>query len=963
MPPEPLHIRQRILYPSLITFIIIATFVVGALLRQQSHQLNQEIDKAQTQTEQSFHSALNKDAELYTALINFIAQSTDLQQAWLKQDRNTFLELANPIFLNLKQQHRVTHFYLHDPEGINIARAHSPNRFGDAIQRSTLKNARQSGKISWGVEVGTYGWFVLRVVKPWVIDGEIIGYLEIGEEIDHIIKLQAHDLLADLIITIPKNRIEKNQWNISNPNPHHPWNTLPRSVISSSTILSPSIKLLSAINQNKPLESSHTDVNLIGKSYRVTSSPILDADKRYSGQLHSIIDISSQFTRRKEIFNLLMFAAVIIGLLLTLMGYMLVIRVERQLNKNYRKLETEVEERRIAQEETSRLKEELEFRIENRTRQLQNLNQQLIQDNEERRQTEIALSASEERYRTLFDTSADAMILLDNNRIIECNNAFIKLLGYKTRSQVIGQHARILSPDKQPNGVSSVKQANIEAKKAREQKSNKLEWTAQRANNEVFPVEASLTSIKYGDRQFIHVTVIDITERKQAESKVIQHAYFDTLTGLPNRNLFMDRLEQALEHNKRMNIQGSVLFADLDHFKNVNDSLGHDKGDLLLKEVARRLRRAIRKEDTVARFGGDEFVILLPTIDQDYSKAIRTTQRVAEKVRKSFTKPFKVKPYEFHLTPSIGATLFPSESDSMEDIIKHADAAMYQAKSSGRNTIRFFEKDMQRSLEQRLKLEKDLRTALRRKEFSLVFQPQVDAKGIIIGAETLTRWNHPKSGPISPVEFIPVAEETGLIIQLGQWIMEESLNFFQKLDQLEIGSQKLHLSINVSPLQFRQSDIVNNFSEALLSRNIPSERLTLEITEGILMDDITESSDKLEQLKELGIRISIDDFGTGYSSLAYLKQLNIDELKIDRSFIRDISSDPNDAAIVEAIISMSHHLGLRVIAEGVEENPQLAFLLHQKCDAFQGYYFYRPLAEDEFIEALQQNNPEVSGLN
>ncbi|BFM16033.1 hypothetical protein R50073_22160 [Maricurvus nonylphenolicus] len=952
MTSNALRLRQRILIPSFIAFALIAVFVVGSVVHQQNQQLKQEIKHRVVQTKNIFSHSLRKDAEFYTSLINNIAKNKPLQQAWLKQDRQQILNIAQQIYGPLNKQHRLTHFYFHDNDGINVLRVHAPLRYGDKIDRHTFKQAQTQGMISSGIEVGPFGWFVLRVVKPWIINGQIVGYLEIGEEIDHIVNDQARHLQEELIITIPKALLSKERWEMTHPNPRFPWDILQNEIISSSSQLTPSVKLLRAIADKSTLENRIFSIE--DKHYQIAHTPLKDAAGGDSGTLHVIIDISEQITRQRNLSLTLITAAAGIGGLLTLMFYMIVIRLEQELQHNYQKLEKEIEERRIAQGEATKLKEELEQRIESRTAQLQRLNHQLIQDNENHRQTQLALTASEERYRTLFDASGIAMALLDRDSITECNDTFVHMFGYQSHEELLNRNPAILSPEMQPSGEGSIPLALNEIKKAVKLKSHKFEWLFKRADDTTFPAEISLTIVKYGERNFIHAIVQDITERKKAESKVIQHAYFDTLTGLPNRNLFMDRLEQALEHNKRAGIQGSVLFADLDHFKNVNDSLGHEKGDLLLKEVAKRLRQAIRKEDTVARFGGDEFVILLPDIHENYDKAIRTTQRIADKISKSFERPFKVKPYEFHLTPSIGATLFPAESDNLDDILKHADAAMYQAKASGRNTVRFFEQNMQQSLEQRLLMEKDLRLALKRQEFSLVFQPQVDNQQKIIGAETLVRWTHPKRGPVSPADFIPVAEETGLIIQLGKWILEESLSFLQRLSQSKATKNDLHLSINISPLQFRQSDMVADFSNALSAREISPEFLTLEITEGILMDDIADSSTKLEQLKEIGFRVSIDDFGTGYSSLAYLKQLNIDELKVDQSFIRDISSDPNDAAIVEAIISMSHHLGLRVVAEGVEEHPQLVFLTHQHCDAFQGYYFYKPMAEAEFIEALKK---------
>ncbi|MES9994332.1 MAG: EAL domain-containing protein [Candidatus Thiodiazotropha sp.] len=437
-------------------------------------------------------------------------------------------------------------------------------------------------------------------------------------------------------------------------------------------------------------------------------------------------------------------------------------------------------------------------------------------------------------------------------------------------------------------------------------------------------------------------------------------ALHDILTDLPNRALFMDRLEQRLESTKRHNKTGAILFLDLDRFKNINDSLGHGIGDELLKRVAERQRFLLRAEDTVARLGGDEFVILLADLHSDPEAMAIEARNVAEKVLEALSQPYQIGNHTLHSTPSIGIALISPESDDASEILKQADAAMYQAKEYGRNNFRFFLPSMQMLAAERLELENALHSAIMQNQMVLHYQPKVtiSRKPELLGAEALIRWQHPTQGLLLPGEFIAIAEESGLILQLGEWVLREACLQIKEWDQRFQGKPFGRISVNISPKQFQQKDFVQRVVSIITDTEVDPTKLELELTESSLVEDIHDVRHKMEELKKLGFQLSIDDFGTGYSSLTYLKMLPVDVLKIDRSFIRDIGIDPNDDAIVETILAMSWRLGFSALAEGVETEEQLKFLKARQCDGYQGYLFSPPLEVDDF-EAIIFNSEDI----
>jgi diguanylate cyclase (GGDEF)-like protein len=437
-------------------------------------------------------------------------------------------------------------------------------------------------------------------------------------------------------------------------------------------------------------------------------------------------------------------------------------------------------------------------------------------------------------------------------------------------------------------------------------------------------------------------------EHRAAEKQLEFLAHHDVLTGLPNRLLLRDRFDQAIAQADRDKTAVAVLFLDLDNFKQVNDSLGHNYGDLLLVRVVERLRSGLRETDTISRQGGDEFVVLLPHLHD-----LRVVGSIAQNIIELFAEPFEIESYSINTTFSIGVSIYPHDAQEFDTLLRDADTALYQAKDSGRDTYRFFSEKMNVDAQEQLHLQGQLRNAVRNHEFLLHYQPQIEIEsGRIVGAEALVRWQHPELGLILPGRFIPLAERSGLIVPMGEWVLNEACRQAQRWR--EEGMPML-MAVNLSALQFRRGNLLETVGNALKTSGLPAELLELELTESILLQDIDVAIRTLHSLKEMGVKLSIDDFGTGYSSLSYLKRLAVNKLKIDQTFVRDMVDDADSAAIVRAVIQLGHTLQLTVIAEGVENDGQLAFLRNYGCDEVQGYLFSRPVPEEEFVRLFDRN--------
>jgi diguanylate cyclase (GGDEF)-like protein len=471
----------------------------------------------------------------------------------------------------------------------------------------------------------------------------------------------------------------------------------------------------------------------------------------------------------------------------------------------------------------------------------------------------------------------------------------------------------------------------------------------------VLDVSLSVSPIRNASGHIAGASAIfrDITQRKAAEKQVQFLAYYDALTGLPNRTLLQDRLSKALPSARRRRDKVALLFLDLDRFKDINDSLGHSVGDLLLQEVAERLKKWAREQDTVARVGGDEFLIVLTAVKEAADAAV-----AAERLMNTMNAAYVVQGHSLGISCSIGISVFPEHGADGETLIKNADAAMYCAKESGRNNFRFYTNDMNAQAVERLTLENSLRLALEKKELFLVYQPQMEiATGRIIGLEALLRWQHPELGLVPPDKFIRIAENSGLIMPIGEWVLRTACSQTRKWQ--DEGLPAVPVAVNVSAVQFRQAGFCELIGRVLRETGLASQYLELELTESLLLSNADVMFSVLQELRAMGLKLAIDDFGTGYSSLSYLRQFPVSKLKIDRSFIRDVAVNPDDAAITTAIISMARSLNLKVIAEGVEDEAQMSFLRAHQCDEIQGYYFSKPLAVDKVADKLRGDHPEA----
>ncbi|OZG73834.1 diguanylate cyclase [Hahella sp. CCB-MM4] len=553
-----------------------------------------------------------------------------------------------------------------------------------------------------------------------------------------------------------------------------------------------------------------------------------------------------------------------------------------------------------------------------------------------------------------IEQSPSSVLICDHRwRITYANHKFGQMTGHSLKN-ILGKHPKELthiSPDETQN----------------EQLWNNIEIQVERAGI----WQGEMHSTRHGGEKFWEQVVItpirdnegnptqflilgeDISVRKRYEQQLLRQANYDLLTGLPNRMLALDRLKLALAQSRRDNSKVGLMFLDLDNFKHINDTMGHDAGDSLLIEASRRIASALRGNSTVARLGGDEFLIILPSLEEPEDSEV-----VAQRILEAFAVPYMLNNQEVFISTSIGITIYPTDSESSSTLLQQADAAMYQAKNKGKSAFHRFTPDLNQQSRERLKLETQLRKALEQNELLLYYQPIIEtATGKLEGAEALIRWDNPLLGLVAPDKFIPLAEETGLITSIGEWVIHKACEDAKRWHQ-ETG-WKLTIAVNVSPRQFRDIKFVESVRHALLSNDLGGEYLELEITERLLLDDSIETYEILNQLDQMGVKLSVDDFGTGYSALSYLKSYPFDSLKIDRSFVKDVITETEDAALVSAIITMAHSLGLKVIGEGVETAEQLAFLRKKGCDYAQGFFYNRPVPEQEFLEWIQTHKHAV----
>ena len=567
-------------------------------------------------------------------------------------------------------------------------------------------------------------------------------------------------------------------------------------------------------------------------------------------------------------------------------------------------------------------------------------------------ETELRIAAA------AFESQEGIVVTDAHNIILRVNHAFTQITGF-TPEDAVGRSTRMLNSDRHDPAFYLQVRAAVR---------DKGQWHGEmwicHKNQSASPDWVTITAVRGSDGNISHYvcTLIDISERKVAEEEIRTLAFYDSLTNLPNRRLLGERLQQAITASARDAGAGALLFIDMDNFKTLNDTHGHNLGDLLLTRVAQRLCQTTRACDTVARFGGDEFVVMLTDLGHVAGEAALRARAVGEKILQALNQPFDLDGFAYHCSTSIGAALFSGQGQSADELLKRADMAMYQAKSAGRNRLRFFDPRMQAEVTSRVQIETDLRRGLAQQEFLLHFQPQIDATGRVLGAESLVRWLRPETGLVPPGLFIPQAEANGLIVPIGRQVLGLACRQLAAWAHDSL-TRDLHLAVNVSAHQFHHADFVSDVMAALNNSGADPRKLELELTESLLLANVDDTVAKMAVLREAGVRFALDDFGTGYSSLSYLKRLPLDQLKIDQSFVRDILTDSNDAAITLTIVNLARSLGLDVIAEGVETEAQRALLLRQNCQKFQGYLFSKPLPAKDFMLYLLEHSAGVEAVS
>lgn len=631
-----------------------------------------------------------------------------------------------------------------------------------------------------------------------------------------------------------------------------------------------------------------------------------------------------------------------------LMPVALTITSTKQLKKTISKLESEVQKRLLAEQALEKMNLNLEQLVKERTEDLSNINASLLQEIEQRKRTELELFKQKQLAIVTLESIGDAVITTNmQSEVTYLNPVAEKMTGW-SKSEALGRPIlevfRILNESTRklaPNPVDVVLAHNKTCGLA-----NHTLLIAK--SGAEYAIEDSAAPILDQVGNILGVVLVfhDVSNARQMAQKMTYLAEHDYLTDLPNRLLLTDRITQAISAAKRRHSKLAILFIDIDHFKRVNDTLGHEIGDQLLKVLSKRIQLCIRASDTLSRQGGDEFVVLLPELHEDAVPA-----EIAQKILLAIKNPINIATHELYITASIGIAVYPDDGESVDVLTRHADAAMYHAKNSGRNNYQFFTQEMSERVEAQLMMETGLQKAISNNELQLFYQAKLSIKtGKIIGAEALVRWLHPQWGMMMPDRFIKIAEDSGLIKGIGHWVLREACTQNKKWQ--DAGLSKIPIAINVSVVELHHAQFTQEITKVLLQTGLQPNHLELEVTESVAIQSELRVIQDLNKLKEMGVRLSVDDFGTGYSSLSYLKLLPVNTIKIDKSFIRDIQVDVNDAAIVTAIIKMSQSLGLTVIAEGVENQAQLDFLKSHGCDEMQGYLFSRPLPADEFAALL-----------
>lgn len=909
------NIPQKLVL-ALIIFCI-AFFVL--FMAYSAYNANQRImnvsKRYQNNLSRAYEHSIAQHQQKLSSIVAQIKQDAILINYMESRERMALYSKVKLDFDALKLDKSVAAINFYTPSGKAFLRIDQPQKYGDTVTRNTLQNAMQSEVPATGIEAEFINQPLLSIVHPWRKNGKVLGYIEVASQLMHILNEISEIYQVGLLYAVDKKNLQTGNLY---PDVKALTKTLPleethRYLISYTNNPLIDDQLFTIIEHLGNDELYFYDTGL--KDLLVATIPVRSFDSKTTPKLFFVTNLAPLNADETIPFYIMMFISFFI-IILTISFYFYYGR-------------------------------KVQLKVQNASQEISILKTEIAEQQHH-------LEDSQKRYQALFEKTTDALILVDGNTFIDTNQACLDMFGYSTKEELFHQHPSVISPEKQPDGRNSNEKANEMMNIAFEKGSHRFEWNHKRKSGEVFPVEVLLTAVPYGDTNHLYAVCRDITERKKAEAEIKYRAHYDTLTELPNRNLLYEHLQQAYAHARQNNIYHALLFLDVDRFKNINDSMGHTVGDDLLIACSKRIKSLLRQGDLLARFGGDEFVLLINDLGKDLQKANFNAERIAETIRQSFQTPIQAGDYELQVTLSVGITTFPYTDKSVEDVLKYADAAMYKAKDTGRNKTAFFVSSMQDDILRRLDIEKDLRGAMENNEIYLEYQPKYDSNGDMVGVEALARWKHPKYGMVSPEEFVSVAEETGNIGELGNHIFQTACDGINKV--YNETNTKPGIAINVSPRQLTQSGLLPSITSIINHFGLDPECITLEITEHLVIENFESIKHKLYELQHLGLKISLDDFGTGYSSLSYLQQLPLEELKIDRSFIMNLEADSNESHLVKTIIEIGHEFDLSVVAEGVETLYQLNYLKKLNCNHYQGYYLAKPMPLEELISLINDKH-------
>jgi diguanylate cyclase (GGDEF)-like protein/PAS domain S-box-containing protein len=1026
------YLQRRILIP----LALVITTTVGAFAIIIAWHINDGISHdAEMQAHIAttvYQSDIETDVNMILPIMEMIQDNEKIREAFARRDHKALLQLTTPLYEHLSQKHHITHFYFTNPDRINLLRVHNPPRYGDEINRHTTLEAERTGQLSYGLELGTVGTFTLRVVMPWYHQGKLLGYLELGEEIDHIVTKLRNLLKLDIYVFIRKNLLDApkvaEMTQVLGRN--FSWERYPDYLLVSAPEVEAAIppKLENILNGNASIAfNQQIDVTAPEEHYKATFLPLLDIKDEQVGMLLLLDSTDHWYQIGKKTLAVSGLVLIIVGGSVFLFFLRLARTTERTLDSSQRQLLeeharikennrilTETEEhlrlsrdrlreaQRIAQlgswewdivhnqlywsAEVYRIfglaesNEPLSYQVflytipeqqrdtvdhevqqalekgglyavehsiirpDRSLRLVQERGEVFIEDGKAVRMVGTVHDITEQRIAEekmeqlghIFDNASNEIYLIEVNTltILQANHTAITHLDYSSKELARLSYLEVateLTTDRLRTLVAPLH--------AGERQEIDFDSIHRRKDGDNYPVEVRLQQSEMNGQAIYIAIALDISERLAQQHELHHRSLHDPLTELPNRFHLVKNLQQEVARAKRDAVSLVLAQFNINGFGEINDTLGHDNGDLILQQFARRLTSSIRETDTVARIGGDEFCLILP------SATIETCDTVIDNIMLSLNQPFSTANFSLIVESSIGIAVFPEHATNANELMQHADIALKRAKKFG-SGVEVYRPELDSSSIRHLILSSHLRNAIDKEELRLYYQPKVEGKsGRVTEAEALLRWLHPEHGMISPAEFIPIAERTGYIKQLTLWVIREAT---QQMARWQAVGIDLRVGVNLSARNLLDPDLLNYIIRQVQESSIAHDRLSFEVTESAMMRDPNYTIAILSDLNTLGHRIAIDDYGTGYSSLAYLQRLPVDELKIDSSFIFRMLEDEDSAIIVRSTIALAHNLGKSVTAEGVESAPLVEALSALECDLLQGFHFSKPIPADEF---------------